>query len=304
MPAARKNRNRPLSSLGEFGLIERIRKIAGNKDVVLGIGDDCAVVAHSKREYGLITTDMLLEDVHFKRAMPPAVIGYKALACSISDIAAMGGIPQYAIVSLGVPGTLKEDFVIKIYQGMKKLADKFRVRIVGGDTVKSGKIIINVALWGKVEKNKLVTRCGARKGDAIFVTGPLGRSYQTGYHARFMPRIKEARWLVQNCRPNSMIDISDGLSSDLGHILEESKVGADIYEKNIPRRNNAMIDEALNDGEDFELLFTVAATKESLLRKSPFKFYKIGEITKQKGLRLIKNNGKKLILTAKGYRHF
>ncbi len=304
MPAARKKTNRPLSALGEFGLIECIRKIAGSKNVVLGIGDDCAVVAHSQREYGLITTDMLLEDVHFKRTMPPAVIGHKALACSISDIAAMGGIPEYAVVSLGVPRALTEDYVIKIYQGMKRLADKFRVKIVGGDTVKSGKIIINVALWGRVEKNKLVTRNGARKGDAIFVTGPLGRSYSTGHHARFTPRVKEARWLVQHCKPNSMIDISDGLSSDLGHILEESKVGAEVYEKNIPRRNKATLNEALNDGEDFELLFTVSSAKAKLLAsKKPFRFYKIGKITR-KGLRLIKSNGKSLTLTAKGYKHF
>ncbi|HLD70101.1 MAG TPA: thiamine-phosphate kinase [Candidatus Omnitrophota bacterium] len=155
-----------ISQIGEFGFIDLIRKNAPQtKDVVKGIGDDAAVLSVGGSCHQLFTTDMLLEDVHFTREANPRAIGHKALACNISDIAAMGGLPSSAVVSIGLPGDLEIDFVKEIYRGMNVLAKRFKVAIVGGDTVKSKKIIINVALLGWVKKQELVTRSGARRGD-------------------------------------------------------------------------------------------------------------------------------------------
>jgi thiamine-monophosphate kinase len=247
-----------LSDLGEFGLIERIKKQAGSfPSGIKGIGDDTAVVPLSSTKHLLLTTDMLLEGVHFTLKMPAAAIGHKAIASSISDIAAMGGVPKYAVVSLGVPASVSWPVVSKIYQGMQRTAKKFGVGIVGGDTVKSKKIIINVALTGEVKKSEVIYRSGAHVGDQVFVTGPLGKSLLSGWHLCFNPRAIEAQYLVKKYKPTAMIDISDGVIADLGHILSESRVGAVIDEDLIPKRRGAQLKEALYDGEDFELLFTL-----------------------------------------------
>lgn len=293
-----------LSQLGEFGLIDLLKKYKGSgASVVKGIGDDTAVVPLDAKRYLLLTTDMLMEGVHFERKAPPRSIGHKALACSMSDIAAMGGLPRYALVSLGVPGSLPWAFVRDLYKGMDTLARKFGVAIVGGDTIKSAKLVINVALTGEVNKTDVVYRSGARPDDLIFVTGPLGKSLSTGWHLKFTPRVKEARYLVDHIKPTSMIDISDGLAADLGHILEESKVGALLEEKRIPRRAGASLRQALYDGEDFELLFTVSRRKAALLRNN--KFYPIGEIVhRAKGLALRDKSGKLTKISKRGYTHF
>src|SRR3989338_7822718 len=242
-----------LSQIGEFGFINLLRKYKGSGAAVVegrkprggyghepyvvhGIGDDTAVVPLDAKRYLLFTTDMLMVGVHFTRTAPARAIGRKALACSISDIAAMGGLPRYAVVSLGVPGNLSWDFVRDLYKGMDTLARQFGVAIVGGDTIKSEKIVINVSLTGEVSKKDVVYRRGAREGDQIFVTGPFGKSLSTGRHLKFTPRVTEARYLIRHAKPTSMIDISDGLAADLGHILEESKVVAILEENEIPRR--------------------------------------------------------------------
>ena len=293
-----------LSQLGEFGLIGLLKKHQGSgAPIVKGIGDDAAVVPLDARRYLLLTTDMLMEGVHFERTAPSRAIGYKALACSISDIAAMGGLPRYALVSLGVPGNLSWAFVRGLYKGMDALARKFGVAIAGGDTVRSARLVINVALTGEINKTDVVYRNGARPGDLIFVTGPLGRSLSTGWHLKFVPRVKEARYLVDHIKPTSMIDISDGLAADLGHILEESKVGAILEETKIPRRAGANVRQALYDGEDFELLFTVSPRKAALLRKN--KFYPIGEVvSRAQGLLLRDKTGKLMKIVQRGYTHF
>lgn len=296
-----------LSKLGEFGVINLLKKYQGSSvSVVRGIGDDTAVVPLDAKRYLLLTTDMLMEGVHFKRTAPARAIGRKALACSISDIAAMGGSPRYALVSLGVPGNLPWAFVRDFYKGMDALAREFGVAIVGGDTVRSAKVVINVALTGEARKSDIVYRSGARAGDQIFVTGPLGKSLPTGWHLKFIPRIKEAQYLVRHVRPTSMIDISDGLAADMGHILDESKVGAVLEEKKIPWRAGASLHEALYDGEDFELLFTVPASKAVLLLKQKrFRFYPIGEIvSRAKGLLLRDKSGDLTKTAPRGYTHF
>jgi thiamine-monophosphate kinase len=287
-----------ISQLGEFGLIEALKKFAPlSKTVIKGIGDDAAVLPFSKSEYQLLTTDMLAEGTHFTRRMPPQSIGHKALACNISDIAAMGGYPTFAVVSIGIPKNLPVSFIKEVYKGMQLVAKNFNVSIVGGDTIKIDKIVINVALLGLVEKKNLITRDGAKSGDWIFVTGPLGGSFKSGRHLNFSPRLPQARFLVENYSPSAMMDISDGLSGDLNHMLKASHVGARLDHASIPRHKGVSLSQAFNDGEDFELLFTLSSAKAHLLmdwqkrnmsspnvfvgnsNKNLFYFYPIGTIT-------------------------
>ena len=298
-----------LSDLGEFGLIGFIdRKIGKCSRALKGIGDDTAVIPLSSRKYLLFTTDMLREGIHFTRKMPAQGIGHKALACNISDIAAMGGIPQYAVVSLGAPGTCPQRFISGIYDGIRQTAKKFGVEIVGGDTIKCKEIIINVALTGEVGKKHVIYRSGARCGDHIFVTGPLGNSLSSGWHLNFVPRVKEAQYLVKKFRPTAMIDVSDGLAADLGHILSESRVGAVIEEDLIPRRKGASLKQALHDGEDFELLFTLPAAKAKAFEScggKNFKSYRIGQVVDDEfGLQLRTEESGLKTVKGKGYTHF
>ena len=274
-----------ISQLGEFGLIDALKKLAPlSKTVIKGIGDDAAVLPYTKDKYLLLTTDMLAQDEHFTRPMPPRWIGHKALACSISDIAAMGGMPTFAVVSIGVPKNLPVRFIEDVYRGMRATARDFNVSIVGGDTIKTDKMIINVALLGWVEKKYLVTRDGARAGDWIFVTGPLGGSLASGRHLSFTPRLAQGRFLVENFKPNAMIDISDGLAGDLNHILRTSGVGARLGHDLIPRHQGVSLSQALGDGEDFELLFTLTGRSAQKLMdwqatQKVFYFYPVGTIT-------------------------
>ncbi len=274
-----------ISPLGEFGLINALKPFAPvSKNVIKGIGDDAAVLVYSKNEFLLFTTDMLAEGTHFTRRMLPQAIGHKALACSISDIAAMGGDPTFAVVSIGIPKGLSVNFIKDIYKGIERTAKAFKVSIVGGDTIKTDKIVINVALLGLVEKKYLTTRDGAKPGDWIFVTGPLGGSFKSGRHLNFQPRYPQARFLVENFKPSAMMDISDGLSGDLNHILKASKAGARLDLASIPCNKGASLSQALNDGEDFELLLTLPSRKAQALmdwqaRTKKFYFYPIGTIT-------------------------
>lgn len=297
-----------LSQIGEFGFIDRIkRQMRPLKKVIQGIGDDTAVLPYGPNTYLLFTTDMMAEGVHFTRKMSPQGIGHKALGCNISDIAAMGGVPRYALVSLGVPGHLPWSFVRDVYKGMDKLARAFQVGIVGGDTIRSSKILINVAMTGEARKTDIVYRKGARPGDRIFVTGPLGRSLQSGWHLKFLPRLKESRYLVTHFKPSAMIDISDGLAADLGHILQESRVGAVLWEECILKRKGTALNNALYDGEDFELLFTLSPARAKAMRqrRTAFHFYPIGEIVERRyGLKLQDKKGRYRKIRAKGYVHF
>ena len=274
-----------ISQLGEFGLINTLKAYAPiAKSVIKGIGDDAAVLPFIKDKYLLLTTDMLAEDTHFTRRMPPQSIGRKALACNISDIAAMGGLPTFAVISIGLPKNLPLRFIQDMYKGIQSVAKDFNVSIVGGDTIKTDKIVINIALLGQVEKKHLIMRDGARPGDWIFVTGSLGGSLKSGRHLDFLPRVPQARFLVENFKPHAMMDISDGLSGDLNHILKASKVGARLDYNAIPKHKGVSLSQALNDGEDFELLFTLSQKKtQSLMdwqaERKLFYFYPIGAIT-------------------------
>jgi len=296
-----------ISKIGEFGLIERLRRsLKTDPSVIKGSGDDCAVLKFDKNNYLLFTCDMIVEGVDFTPKEKPQLIGRKALAVSISDIAACAGIPRYALVSLGLPKNSALELVDKICKGLFSLARKYNINIVGGDISRSKELTIDVSMLGIVKKENLVLRSRARIGDIVFVTGSLGGSI-SGKHLKFTPRVKEARFLVRNFKINSMIDISDGLLQDLGHILKDSNVGAIIYEDSVPLSKQARnLEDALFMGEDFELLFTLAQSQAKKLLKAKLNIFKpIGEIKDRKyGLRLIDRYGKERLLKQKGFRHF
>ena len=312
-----------LKDIGEFHFIDQIsRLVKTDNSVIKGIGDDAAVLKYTKDKYLLVTSDMIIEDVHFTRRIKPEQIGHKALACNISDIASMGGIPRHCIISLGLPANLSINFIDRIYKGIYKLSKNFTINIVGGDTNRALKIIIDITLLGEVQKSKLVLRSNAKVGDWIFVSGFLGGAQIGSRHANFIPRLKEARFLVENYKLSSMIDISDGLILDLSHILESSGVGATIYEEMIPKYKQATTQEALYTGEDYELLFTLSRKEAVRLidnlthRKNvtPFTplesksltgFTFIGTINdKRSKIEFIDMKSRIKTLRPKGYRHF
>jgi len=296
-----------VNKLGEFGLIERIKKtIKTDESVVKGIGDDCAVIKLDKYNYGLFTCDMLVESVDFKPQDEPYLIGRKAVAVSMSDIAACGGLPRYCLVSLGIPKDTSVDKIDKIFYGIRSLSRIFKTNIVGGDISSSPVLTIDVSMWGIVEKKRLVLRNGAARGDMIFVTGRLGDSI-SGRHLKFIPRIKEARFLVENFKVNAMIDISDGFAQDLGHILKESNVGAIIYEDLLPKyRKSTSLESMLYGGEDYELLFTLPIGEAKKLLSSKLSiFTPVGHITHNRfDLRLIDRKCRVKKIPFRGFRHF
>jgi thiamine-monophosphate kinase len=317
---AQEKKSGTVASLGEFPLITNMtRNLQTDDSVVHGVGDDCAVLKYTLQKYQLFSTDMVIEDVHFKRdEMNPKYIGYKALARNISDIAAMGGDPTYAVVSIALPGDLSLDFVKGIYAGLKGCAARYGVLIIGGDTAQHEKIVISIAILGEVEKQHLVLRSGAKEHDRVFVTGKLGGSIMKKHYS-FKPRIAEAAFLTQHTKVNAMIDISDGLLQDLSHILVASGVGCVIETSRVPISPDAFkraghderkaLQAALTDGEDFELLFTVSASKAPhLLEKWKRELWtpltEIGSITKTKKVFLRDVDGQEIEVVPSGFHHF
>jgi thiamine-monophosphate kinase len=297
----------PISKIGEFGLIERFQRlIKTDASVIKGSGDDCAVLKFSRDKYQLFSCDMICEDIDFSLRDDPGLIGRKAVAVSISDIASCGGIPRHCLVSLGLPKKTRVAFINRLFKGMLDITRKYKINLVGGDLSSSLKVTIDVSMIGEVEKKNLVLRSGAKNGDIIFVTGDLGGSIRSK-HLRFTPRLKEARALVRNYKLNAMIDISDGLIQDLGHILSQSRLGAVIYQDLIPQSHAARsFSEALYMGEDFELLFTASRSqaKKIINRNYPF-CIPIGEIMDRKyGLKLIDRFNRQRSLEKKGFCHF
>lgn len=296
--------------LSEFALIDALAKIVpSSKKVIKGIGDDTAVLPLKGNRYQLLTTDMLAQGVHFKKGTDPQLIGRKALACNISDIVAMGGVPTHAVISIAVPESFSTDFIQNVYHGIARLAREFDVSIVGGDTIAARDFMINISLMGEVDKKHLILRSGAKSQDWIWVTGALGRAWKTDHHLTFAPRVRQSQFLVRNFKPSAMMDISDGLAGDLGHILKQSHVGARLAADQIPMNKGALLHEALYDGEDFELLFTLSPAKSQALvqwqqHKRRWFFYPIGQITPERGLKLADSHGKSTDLIVKGYTHF
>ncbi len=299
-----------LKGIDETQLIKRLTsRLKKDSTILKGVGDDSAVIKYKKNTYLLITTDILIEDVHFKiKKTKPELIGHKALACNISDIAAMGGKPKYAVISLGLPRDLDLNFADAIFKGIRKEAILYGIKIVGGDISSSSKVIINITLIGFAKKKNLTFRDTAKVGDKIFVTGKLGGS-QRGKHLSFRPRLNEALSLIRKYKINSMIDLSDGLAQDLNNIIQPSKVGALIYEDKIPLSKDADINSALYEGEDFELLFTTGKEESKKIEVSKIKglkVTKIGEIVnKSKRFKIIDKDKKaKDISLRYTFKHF
>ncbi len=309
--------------MNEFELIARLtQSLPTNPSVVVGPGDDCAVLAlGAPDQWLLFKTDAAVEGVHFTRDTPPEKIGHKALARCLSDIAAMAGTPTVALVTIALPQKFDVKFIETIYAGLTALAQKHGVAIAGGETTTNpDRILISIALLGIVPRGKAVLRSGAKAGDAIFVTGELGGSL-AGKHLEFEPRLAEARWLAENFPVHAMIDLSDGLAGDLRHILKASRVGAELLKSAIPISRAAKslakgntptrppFVAALTDGEDFELLFAVPGRHAVKLldawkRQFPgLRLSCIGKITADEGI-TIRDKTRVQRLTSDGYVHF
>jgi len=309
--------------MNEFELIARLtRSLPRNESVLVGAGDDCAVLEVGVPDRLLLfKTDAIVEGIHYKNDAPPEKVGRKALARTLSDIAAMGGTPIAALITLGLPRQFEPEFIEQIYAGMNALAQRHAIAIVGGETTTNPeRVFISVSLLGFVPRGKALLRSGAKAGDAIFVTGELGGSL-AGRHLDFEPRLAEARWLADNFSIHAMMDISDGLAGDLRHLLKASGVGAELLKSAVPISRAAITAAkagdaakpafvaALTDGEDFELLFTVASKDAVPLldawkgKFSGLRLTCIGKIVRGEGITLRDKNGAQP-LTAHGYVHF
>jgi thiamine-monophosphate kinase len=258
-----------LHALGEDRLLAQLLlKLAARKNIIAGAGNDCAVVAAPNAGNLLVLkTDCVVEGIHFETGADAVAIGWKALARPLSDFAAMAGVPQFALVTMIVPSVREVAWVKKIYRGLQKAADKFGVAIVGGETSgTSGPAVISVNVTGFVEKKRWVSRAGGKSGDELFVTGCLGGS-RSGRHLQFVPRIEEARWLSRHFPIHAMIDLSDGLGVDLPRLARASKLGFEVDEDALPRTRGCTIEQAINDGEDYELLFALSSARSATLQR-------------------------------------
>ncbi len=235
-------------------------------DLLLGPGDDCAAV-HMPGARGLVLlkTDCIAEGVHFLRSHDPARVAWKALCRPLSDIAAMGGTPGHALVTIFSPPDLDDKYWEVFYRGLGRAARRFGVTIAGGELSRqpSG-IAVSIALTGSVARRHMVTRSGGRPGDVLFVTGRLGGSI-VRHHLDFVPRLAEGRWLAENFRPHAMMDLSDGLGSDLPRLARASRCGFSVDPSLLPLRRGSDAAGALSDGEDYELLFAVPPARAAAL---------------------------------------
>ena len=254
-----------LSELSEDAIVEQITgQILLDPRVKIGPGDDCAVIDGGDH-YQLLKADCVIEGVHFSTEAPPQAVGWKALCRTISDVAAMGGEPLDAVITVAVLPECTLAWLVDLYRGFRYAAERYGVNLVGGETSRSpGPVFISVALTGQVEKERLVTRRGGVPGDPLYVTGKLGGSIK-GKHLSFEPRLAEARWLTANIGVHAMIDLSDGLASDLPRLAKASGTGFEIAWASLPIADGCTEEEALSDGEDYELLFAVDDTVGSKL---------------------------------------
>jgi thiamine-monophosphate kinase len=321
--------------LAEKALIAGIRKMTVrhptglNPRILTGIGDDCAVLRLLPRQDSLITTDLTLEGIHFRRDWhSPEVVGHRCLVRGLSDIAAMGGEPVAAFLSIALPRDLTQSWVGRFLRSLVDLAAKYGVGLAGGDTAESLRgILADIVVVGTVPKGKAILRSGARPGDGIYVTGELGGSaaavarmrkkpkgkLNPKYFPRHFfpePRLEVGRILREKGLASAMIDTSDGLSTDLAHICEESGVGAEILAEAIPRASigkpsrEVDLQFALHGGEDYELVFTVPRGKHVSNRIAGVPVTHIGQITRRRQMFLLNESGVGCELEAKGWEHF
>ena len=330
-----------LRDIGEFGFIDKISRgcLIRPDSIVKAIGDDAAAFITDPNQITLVTTDLLVERIHFLREATSGFnLGFKSLAVNLSDIAAMGGTARETFVSIAIPQDCPIDFLDDIYRGMKSLAAEYDVNILGGDTTRSTvDFIINVVVTGFVSKSEILFRDKARPGDLIFSTGCLGDSraglhlilndievaskeYRELFEAHILPKpcLREGRFLTTQKLVRAAIDVSDGLSSDLGHIVKQSAVG-EVYAEKIPLSQNLKkfcdqfdfdpVEFALAGGEDYTLLFTAAANAASQISREYQKKFKeplfsIGEITDTGYIELIDPEGASKKIIPSGWDHF
>ena len=327
-------------TLGEFGFIDQIANHPTPNRILCGIGDDCAVMAQSDDQVRLVTTDMMVENVHFFTDTPPEGLGHKLLAVNLSDIAAMGGTPTDAVISLAVPTSHDAGYLERLYNGLYACADRFDVAIVGGDTTHSNnQLILNIALTGHMHPKHVCYRSGAKSGDHIYVSGTLGdaagglalirdeiemnqdhRTHLLRQHHRPEPRLKLGQMLAKSGAITAMMDISDGVASDLRHICKQSDVSANLQASAIPlsqafialcdQTQKDAIQLALSGGEDYELLFTVKPERakeiENLVQDQNHPpITCIGHITdRADNILLTQKDGSQSPITYSGYDHF
>ncbi len=266
-----------LSHYGEDVVVARLTALLeSGPGLVTGPGDDCAVVEGAGRgQVELLKTDCLICGVHFLPSAPPGKVGWKAVARTLSDFAAMGGWPRHLLVTVALPADCRMRWVEEVYRGMNKCARAFDCSIVGGETssLPSGApVMISVAGTGSARRSQVVLRSGGRSGDLLFVTGRLGGS-QRGRHLSFMPRVVEADWLSRNFRVRAMMDLSDGLAMDLPRLASASGCGFRLREEALPRSRGVTVAEALSDGEDYELLLAISErSSQRLIADWPERF--------------------------------
>ena len=307
-----------LYDLGERGLIERLRqRLPGGQGVVLGPGDDCAIVSiedHGPHEL-LLTSDPVIEGIHFDSGEDPCRIGAKAMGRVLSDIAAMGGEPLWALVNLVLPAGADVTLAEALYDGLLSASSGAGVMIVGGDVARGAGIELHLFGVGRVPRGRAVRRSGGQVGDALFVTGPLGGSL-TGKHLDFTPRVAEGLFLRDWA--SCMIDVTDGLLTDLRHLCAASAVGASIREAAVPVSEAARLlndgrspmEHAMVDGEDFELLFAVAEAKRAALVAAwPQNFdsplFELGRFTEgAASIRVLDEAGHERKAMGQGFDHF
>jgi len=325
-----------LADLGEFGFIERIRgavdKLEGN-GVRIGIGDDCAVLELPAGQVLLTSNDLLIEEVHFRADWSDwRALGGKCVSVNVSDVAAMGGSPRHLYLGLAIPATMDMDDLDAFLEGFLEAASEYGAVLVGGDTCRSpGPLMISVTVEGAAPADQVITRSGARPGDAVYVSGTLGDSalalqqLKSGRsvadelaHRHHWPQARVAlgRALAEAQLPSAMIDVSDGVLADLGHILDASAVGARLEQAQFPlspafhqalAEEPALFELALCGGEDYELLFTVPVGKEHLLAAlvTDVPVTRIGTVTEaEQGLLLVDEAGELRSVKAKGFNHF
>lgn len=333
-----------IADIGETGLIKQIQKIIGSTvspEVIIPIGDDSAALKTSNDVYQLLTCDIQIEDSHFRLDwISPYQLGRRAMSVNLSDIAAMGGEPKYALISLGLPKNLDLDFFNELYRGFRDQGDETATQIIGGNLAHTDeKIIIDIFLIGEVKSTQLMTRKGARPGDRIYISGLVGSGFG-GYLAlkqfdkefttelsdlveaylQPKPRLEAGRSAAKSGYCTALIDVSDGLSTDIHHLCSSSGVGAELYQLNIPISENLSIiadivhseihELALHGGEDYELLFTMRQDTpqdviDEIAVESGITLTEIGRILhKSNDIKVVDLNGKRELLQPSGWDHF
>lgn len=326
------------NSLGTPASTGRTRGDRASSSVHLGAGDDAAILSPSSKTDLVLSCDAFLEGTHFRmKAHPADSVGYKSLARATSDLAAMGATPCYFLLALALPRSLTGVWLDGLLRGMARAARELRISVIGGDTTVTKAVSISITVLGELERRRAVQRSGARPGDLIYVSGTLGRAqlglelvlrgqsrnpeFRAAVQPHLYPKIQTALgvWLAHNHLATAMIDISDGLSTDLTRLCVASRVGANVYAEKIPRvmipaaaakklsrRRLDPLQTALHGGDDYELLFTVSPRNEQKIRRAPnfSQLVAIGEITSNRKLQLINSTGEKVPLKPRGWDPF